>query len=355
MLRQFTYQVSPMRVVFGIGTIGSLPDELDRLGVKRALLLATPRQQAQLGDLTRLTGARSVGVFDGAVVHTPVAVTERAMELVRDLKPDGIVAIGAGATTGLSKAIALRTDLPQLILPTSYAGSEMTPVLGETRDGVKTTQSSPAILPETVIYDVNLTLSMSPKFSAISALNAIAHAVEALYANDRNPITSLMAEEAIAALAKSLPEIMARPDDIGARSEALYGAWLCGVCLGTVGMALHHKLCHTVGALFDLPHAETHAVLLPHTAAYNASAAIDAMACVSRALRAGDAPEGLFKLCGRLNAPRSLKELGMPESGIEQAAALAVKNPYWNPRPVEQEAIRQLLARAWSGLPPLSP
>ena len=179
MLRQFTYQVSPVRVVFGIGTIGSLPDELDRLGVKRALLLATPRQQSQLGDLTRLTGARSVGVFDGAVVHTPVAVTERAMALVGDLKPDGIVAIGAGATTGLSKAIALRTDLPQLILPTSYAGSEMTPVLGQTSDGVKSTQSSPAILPETVIYDVNLTLSMSPKFSAISGLNAIAHAVEA--------------------------------------------------------------------------------------------------------------------------------------------------------------------------------
>jgi alcohol dehydrogenase class IV len=352
MLRPFTYQVRPMRVVFGIGTIKALPDELDRIGVRRALLLATPRQQSQLGDLAHLTGARSVGVFDGAVMHTPIAVTERAMELVRDLKPDGIVAIGAGATTGLSKAIALRTDLPQLILPTSYAGSEMTPVLGQTRDGVKTTQSSPAILPEAVIYDVNLTLSMSPQFSAISGLNAIAHAVEALYARDGNPITSLMAEEAIARLATSLPQIMAHPDDIGARSDALYGAWLCGVCLGTVGMALHHKLCHTVGALFDLPHAETHAVLLPHTVAYNAAAATEAMARVSRALGAEHAAEGLYELCGRLNAPRSLSEIGMPESGIEQAAALAVKNPYWNPHPVEQEAIRRLLARAWSGLPP---
>jgi len=352
MPQAFTYQVSPMRVVFGIGTIKSLPDELDRLGVRRALLLATPRQQSQLGDLKRLTGVRSVGVFDGAVVHTPVAVTERAMELVRDLKPDGIVAIGAGATTGLSKAIALRTDLPQLILPTSYAGSEMTPVLGQTRDGVKTTQSSPAILPEAVIYDVNLTLSMSPQFSAISGLNAIAHAVEALYARDGNPITSLMAEEAIARLATSLPQIMAHPDDIGARSDALYGAWLCGVCLGTVGMALHHKLCHTVGALFDLPHAETHAVLLPHTIAYNAAAAIEAMARASRALGTADAAEGLYELCGRLNAPRSLSQIGMPEGGIEQAAVLAVKNPYWNPRPVEVKAIRGLLARAWSGLPP---
>ncbi|MDF6743889.1 iron-containing alcohol dehydrogenase, partial [Escherichia coli] len=149
------YQVSPMRVVFGTGTVAQLADELDRLGIARALVLASRRQQAELGDLASLTGGRMAGVFDGAVVHTPVVVTERAMQLVRELKPDGVVAIGAGAATGLSKAIALRTDLPQLIVPTSYAGSEMTPVLGETVDGVKTTQSSPNILPEAVIYDVN--------------------------------------------------------------------------------------------------------------------------------------------------------------------------------------------------------
>ncbi|MFB9266858.1 maleylacetate reductase [Bradyrhizobium erythrophlei] len=352
MSQPFTYQVSPMRVVFGVGTIAKLPDELDRLGIRRALLLATRRQQAELGDVAVLTGGRAAGLFDGAVVHTPVVVTERAMDVVRELKPDGVVAIGAGAATGLSKAIALRTDLPQLILPTSYAGSEMTPVLGETVDGVKTTQSSPKILPETVIYDVNLTVSMPAKFSAISGLNAIAHAAEALYARDGNPITSLMAEEAIAKLASALPEVVARPRDIDARSDALYGAWLCGVCLGTVGMALHHKLCHTVGALFDLPHAETHAVLLPHTVAYNTPAAPEALGRAARALGSPDAAAGLFELSARLAAPRSLAEIGMPEDGIEKAAELATKNPYWNPRPIEQGGIRDLLRRAWSGAPP---
>ncbi|WOH83130.1 maleylacetate reductase [Bradyrhizobium sp. BEA-2-5] len=352
MAQPFTYQVSPMRVVFGVGTVAQLADELDRLGISRALLLASRRQQAELGDLADLTGGRAAGLFDGAVVHTPVAVTEHAMEIVGELKPDGVVAIGAGAATGLSKAIALRTDLPQLIVPTSYAGSEMTPVLGETVDGVKTTQSSPRILPETVIYDVNLTISMPAKFSAISGLNAIAHAAEALYARDGNPITSLMAEEAIAKLASSLPDVIARPRDLDARAEALYGAWLCGVCLGTVGMALHHKLCHTLGALFDLPHAETHAVLLPHTIAYNTPAARDPVSRAARALGAASAADGLFDLSARLGAPRSLAEIGMPEDGIAKAAALATKNPYWNPRPIEESGIRDLLKRAWSGARP---
>lgn len=352
MPQSFTYQVSPMRVVFGVGTVAQLADELDRLGVRRALVLASRRQQAEVGNLAALTGGRMVGVFDGAVVHTPVGVTERAMQVVREVEPDGVVAVGAGAATGLSKAIALRIDLPQLIVPTSYAGSEMTPVLGETVDGVKTTQSSPKILPEAVIYDVNLTISMPAKFSAISGLNAIAHAAEALYARDGNPITSLMAEEAIAKLASSLPDVIARPRDLDARSDALYGAWLCAVCLGTVGMALHHKLCHTIGALFDLPHAETHAVLLPHTIAYNTPAAGDSIPRAARALGVASAAEGLFDLSERLGAPRSLAEIGMPKDGIAKAAALATKNPYWNPRPIEEGGIKELLRRAWSGARP---
>jgi maleylacetate reductase len=352
MPQPFVYQVSPMRVVFGVGTIARLADELERLGVRRALVVASRRQQAELGDLAGLTGGRVAGLFEGAIVHTPVGVTEQAMQAVRELKPDGVVAIGAGAATGLSKAIALRTDLPQLIVPTSYAGSEMTPVLGETVDGVKTTQSSPKILPEAVLYDVNLTVSMPAKFSAISGLNALAHAAEALYARDGNPITALMAEEAIAKLASSLPEVIARPRDLDARSDALYGAWLCAVCLGTVGMALHHKLCHTVGALFDLPHAETHAVLLPHTIAYNAPAAPEAIGRAARALGAPDAADGLFDLSARLGAPRALAEIGMPEDGIARAAELATKNPYWNPRPIEADGIRALLTRAWSGARP---
>jgi alcohol dehydrogenase class IV len=242
-----------------------------------------------------------------------------------------------------------------VILPTTYAGSEMTPILGETRDGIKTTQSSTKVLPETVIYDVELTVSMSARFSALSGLNAVAHAVEALYARDSNPVISMIAREAISKLAVALPRVSARPSDLKSRQDALYGAWLCGICLGTVGMALHHKLCHTVGALFDLPHAETHAVLLPHTVAYNTSAAPEAMGSVAKAIGASDAAEGLFDLAKKLDAPLSLAEIGMPAVGITRAARLAIENPYWNPRPVEQQGIRDLLVQAWSGRRPQQP
>jgi alcohol dehydrogenase class IV len=275
------------------------------------------------------------------------------MAYAKDLAVDGIVAVGGGSTTGLGKAIALRTDLPQVVVPTSYAGSEMTPILGETRDGLKTTQSSPKVLPETVIYDVDLTLTMPPSLSATSGLNAIAHAVEALYARDRNPIISLMAQEGIRSLAQALPRIKNDAHDVAARADALYGAWLCGTCLGAVGMALHHKLCHTLGGTFNLPHAETHAVILPHAVAYNASAEPQAMAQIARALGAQDAAAGLFELAGALGVRRSLRDIGMPQDGIDRAADLATTNPYWNPRPVEREAIRGLIARAFAGTPPV--
>ena len=194
-----------------------------------------------------MIGERSAGVFTGAVMHTPIEVTERAMQTVHGVRADCVVSLGGGSTTGLGKAIALRTDLPQIVLPTSYAGSEMTPVVGQTSGGIKTTQSSPKILPEIVIYDVDLTMTMPPGLSATSGINAIAHAVEALYARDRNPVISLMAQEGIRTLAHALPIICAQPNDKTARTDALYGAWLSGICLGAVGMALHHKLCHTLG------------------------------------------------------------------------------------------------------------
>ncbi len=225
----------------------------------------------------------------------------------------------------------------------------MTPILGETANGIKTTQHSQDLVPDAVIYDVDLTVSLPPHVSAASGLNAIAHAVEALYAPDANPLTSLMAEDGIAALARALPRIVAEPADPVARRDALYGAWLCGVCLGAVGMSLHHKLCHVLGGMFNLPHAETHAIVLPHATGYNAAAAPEAMTRIARALRTDDAPQGLFELAQRLALPRRLADIGMPEDGIARAAEMAVRNPYANPRPVERVAIQNLIAAAWRG------
>ena len=252
----FVYSAQPMRVRFGAGTLADLPGEIEALGLRRVLVLATP-QQVDAGEaLAGRIGARAAGVFGRARMHTPVDVTAEAMRRVEADRIDGLVAVGGGSTTGLSKAIALRTDLPQIVVPTTYAGSEMTPILGQTENGVKTTVKSPKVLPEVVIYDVDLTMSLPARLTAVSGLNAIAHAVEALYAQDRNPVVSLMAAEGIRALGRALPVLVAEPGDRAARSDALYGAWLCGTCLGAVGMALHHKLCHTLGGTFDLPHAE---------------------------------------------------------------------------------------------------
>lgn len=345
----FTYASQPVRVVFGQGTLGEISSELERLGRSRALVLTTPQQAAEGQALGERIGAAFAGAFAGAVMHTPVDVTEQASRALREVEADCVISLGGGSTTGLGKALALRTGIDQICIPTTYAGSEMTPILGQTEAGRKTTLTDRAVLPETVIYDVDLTMSLPASLSATSGVNAIAHAVEALYAKDRNPVISLMAEEGIRALAAALPVIVREPADAKARSDALYGAWLCGMCLGSVGMALHHKLCHTLGGSFDLPHAETHTVVLPHAVAYNAAAAPEAMAAICRALGASDAAQGLYDIVGALGAKSALRDLGMPADGIERAADLALEKPYWNPRPIERSAIRDLIARAHAG------
>jgi maleylacetate reductase len=352
MTQAFTYNALPSRVVFGSGTLLQVPDELRALGCRRALVLSTPEQQDAAQSLASRLGDLCAATFTEAAMHTPVEVTDRAMQALRDANSDCTIAIGGGSTTGLGKAIALRTDLPQIVIPTTYAGSEATPILGETRQGHKTTQRSAKILPEVIVYDVDLTLTLPLALSATSGINAIAHAVEALYTQDANPVISLMAEQGIKALARALPPIMKNPTDKAVRSDALFGAWLCGVCLGAVGMALHHKLCHTLGGSFNLPHADTHTVVLPHAVAYNASAAPEAIACVARALGAANAAQGLFDLAKSLGAPTALRAIGMPETGLERAAELATSSPYWNPRPLDPGGIRALLDDAFYGRRP---
>lgn len=352
MIPPFDYAASPARIVFGPGRARDVGSELARLGGPRALVVCTGGQRGYADAVAAALGAQCAALFAEAAMHTPVDVTERALAVAQQHACDAVVAIGGGSAIGLAKALALRTDWPQVVLPTTYAGSEVTAILGETRDGAKTTQRSPRVLPEVVIYDVELTLSLPATVSATSGMNAIAHAVEALYAQHANPLVSLLAEEGIAALARSLPRIVATPGDADARSDAQYGAWLCGTCLSAVGMALHHKICHVLGGTFDLPHAPTHAVMLPHVAAYNAAAAPVAMARIARALGAPDAVAGLDALARTLGVPRSLRELRMPEDGLDRAADLAVRDAYWNPRPVARDTIRAMLGAAYAGAKP---
>lgn len=349
-MNRFTWNAAPGRVVFGTGTLVALAEEVARLGARRAVVVVTPTQ-ARRGAATLATlGDRGAGVIATAAMHTPVDVTEAALAELRALDGDCLVALGGGSAIGLGKALALRTGLPQIAVPTTYAGSEMTPLLGQTEGACKIAIRDAAVLPEVVVYDVDLTLSMPPALTATSGLNAMAHAVEALYAVDANPVTSLMAEESLRLLAGALPRCVA--GDAAARSDALQGAFLAGACLGAVSIALHHKICHVLGGSFGLPHAETHSVMLPHATGFNAPAARDAMARVARAIGAEDAARGLWDLASRIGAPMSLAALGLPESDLDQAAAIAAGSPYPNPRPLTREGIRALLGDAFAGRPP---
>ena len=350
-MQPFVYTTAPARIVFGTGSSVGVAEEIRRLGLSRALVLSTPHQKGDAEALASRLGQLAAGVFSDAAMHTPVEVTKRAVEAYRAAGADCVVSLGGGSTTGLGKAIALRTDAPQIVIPTTYAGSEVTPILGQTENGVKTTLRGPEILPEVVIYDAELTLGLPVGISMTSGLNAMAHAAEALYARDRNPIASMMAVEGLRAMIEALPGVRMEPQDTKARETALYGAWLCGTVLGAVGMSLHHKLCHTLGGSLDLPHAETHAVLLPYTIAYVEQAVPDQLAPLA-ALVGGRAGTGLYDFAARLGAPASLAALGVGEEDLDAMAELATANPYWCPRPVEKTAIRALLQRAFEGARP---
>lgn len=351
-MRAFVYDQPASRVIFGVGALDRLSEEVKRLGTGRALVLSTPEQRALAEDAAQRLGDLAAGVFPEAVMHVPIETARAARDEAKRRGADCCVAIGGGSTIGLGKAIALDSGLPIVAVPTTYAGSEMTPIYGLTEGGLKKTGRDRKVLPRTVLYDPTLTVSLPTSLSATSGMNSIAHGVEALYAPDRNPITSLLAAEGIRALARALPIVVQEPGDLEARADAQYGAWLGGSVLGAVAMSLHHKLCHTLGGSFNLPHAEVHTVILPHAAAYNRAAAPEAMRAIAGALGAEDAPQGLWDLARRIGAPVALKDIGMPEDGLDRAAELATQNPYDNPRPVDYAGIRQLLDDAYRGRRP---
>ncbi len=350
-MNTFEYTANPARVLFGGDTADRVREEVERLGCSRVLLLAGPAMAPAAARVRESLGVLLAARFDGAAMHTPVEVTEKALLVLQEAGADCIVALGGGSTTGLSKALAARSGLPQIILPTTYAGSEVTPVLGETRDGRKTTFSSPDVLPEVVVYDVELTRGLPVGMTVTSGINALAHAAEALYSPQANPIIDGFAVDAITRIGRALPVVAAQPQDAEARADLLRAAWLAGTCLGSVGMGLHHKLCHTLGGTFGLPHAETHTVILPHALAYNASAAPEAMRRIAQALGAhgDDAAGALYDLIVAVGGPTSLRELGLAETDIRRAAQLAAAQSYPNPRALTVEGIETLLVSAWNG------
>ena len=352
MTRAFVHRAQAARVRFGVGALDRLAEEVDAVGLTRVMVICGPSHEELGRRVADLLGDRVVALLPEARMHVPVEVARRAGEVATSVGADGCVAVGGGSAIGLGKAVALERALPVVAVPTTYAGSEMTPVWGLTEDGVKGTGREPRVQPVAVVYDPALTLAMPVDLTATSGMNALAHAVEGLYAPDASPITSLMAEEGARAFATALPALAIDGTDLEARAEALSGAWLCGSVLGSTTMGLHHKLCHVLGGTLGLPHAATHTVVLPHVLSFNAAAAPEASAALARALGADDAARALWDLSRSLGAPRTLRELGMAEREIGRMVGLAVASPYANPRPADADDVEAVLRAAWAGLVP---
>jgi maleylacetate reductase len=351
-MRSFTYDSLPGRIVFGVGSVDRLPDEVDLLDVSRAIVFYDVSVKDVGSELVERLGARAVGEFTDIQQHVPIGVVERARKAARDVNADCAVTVGGGSTTGFGKVVALDPGLPLIAIPTTYAGSEMTPIYGITSDGQKRTANDMRVLPRTVLYDPALTTSLPAFVTGPSGLNAMAHCIEALYAKDANPITSLMSVEGIGALARGIPASVERPTDLEARSEAMYGAYLAGAALGVVGMAVHHRICHVLGGTFGLAHGDVNAVVLPHAVRYNQAAAPDAMVRVAAALGVSDPATGIFDFARVIGAPSSLESLGFRREDIPEVVRLTVESPPWNPRPVEADGIAALLDDAFAGRRP---
>jgi maleylacetate reductase len=344
----FVYTSTPMRVVFGRG-LDPLAEELRHAGITRAVVICAPNRAALGERIAAFGGGRVSDVIAAAQMHVPSEVVQECAQRCKQLDCDGYLAVGGGSAIGLAKALALRSGLPIVAVPTTYSGSEMTPVWGVTENRTKTTGRDPAVRPAAVIYDPTLTLGLPVGVSVASGMNAIAHAVEGLYAPDCSPIVSLMATEGASAMAAALPGIVDDPSDLTARRGALYGAWLCGAVLGATTMSLHHKVCHVLGGRFNLPHAETHAVVLPHVMAFNAVAAPKMVAALSGLFGAGDPATALWVLQRSLPMPHALTELGLHEDDIAMAAHEITTASYANPRPADNHDVEAILHSALRG------
>jgi alcohol dehydrogenase class IV len=344
---EFDHQTYAQRVVFGAGSARTrLAAEVERLGGRRVLLVAAPSARKVAAELA--ADLPLAGTVDEVRMHVPVEVAEAARRRADETGADLLLAVGGGSATGTAKAVALSSGLPIVAVPTTYAGSEVTPVWGLTEQGRKTTGVDERVLPRTIVYDPLLTLSLPVEMSIASGLNALAHCVDSLWAPRANPVDTALALEGAHALVSGLPQVHADPSATDGRSETLYGAYLAALAFAGAGSGLHHKICHVLGGAYDLPHAQTHAVVLPHVLAFNAPAAPVAVRRLARALDAADATAALDHLYTEVGAPRSLGALGLPEDRLPEAAALIVEaSPPSNPRPVSEADALALLRAAF--------
>jgi alcohol dehydrogenase class IV len=349
---RFVHESQPQRVCFGSGEAAeTVPGELERLGASKVMVIASERDR---GLAERITASAPVVLrYHDVVMHVPADVASRAREAAAGGGADALVSIGGGSATGLAKAIALTSGVPIVAVPTTYAGSEATSVWGLTEAGRKTTGVDARVLPRVIVYDAALTVSLPVPVSVASGLNALAHCIDAMWGPNADPIDWALATEGIRALRAGLPAVFADPANLDGREQALYAAYLSATAFASAGSGLHHKICHVLGGAYNLPHAQTHAVVLPYVLAFNGPPAPEAERRIAAALGAERAVDGLEEFRRELQAPRALRDYGFAESDIPAAAeAIRPAVPPGNPRPVTSGDLQRLLHAAWQGADP---
>ena len=351
----FVHDMPSPRVIFGVGAVQEVPVEAQRLGGQRVLVISTGSMRTVADEVSASLGGDLAGRIDRVAMHVPIALADEATTTAISMRTDLLVCLGGGSAIGLAKAIAKSTGIPILAIPTTYAGSEMTSIWGQTEQGRKTTGRDQVVLPRTVIYDPALTAGLPPAVSATSGMNAVAHAVEALYAPDATPVTTLIATEGLRVLAQTLPGVVAHPHELAARGDALYGAWLCGWVLGATRMGLHHTLCHVLGGTYGLPHAAVHSAVLPYVTAWNLESSPALVRASAVSLGSDDPAGAVWDLASSLKSPTSLAVLGFPADAIDAVAESVSATPPVNPRPISFEGVREILHAALEGIRPAPP
>jgi maleylacetate reductase len=340
------------RVIFASGALSHIADEIALLNKKRVLLISDESAASHAKLLQSQLGALVVQSVSHVVMHVPDEFSAPIAESARSAQIDLVVTIGGGSATGLGKVIALDCAIDLMAIPTTYAGSEMTSIWGRTKNNQKSTGRDPAVLPKTTIYDPELTLSLPYSISVNSGMNAIAHAVEALYAPEVTAEIREAALEGITIFASGLRGISENANNLNARTDLLRGSMLCGFSLNNATMGIHHKICHTLGGMFDLPHAPMHSAVLPWAVQYNQNFATTQLNEVAEVLSARSAAQGLWDLAKEVGAQTSLKEIGYPIEKSEEVAAVISSAKYVNPRPYNHDGIMELLSNANTGSRP---
>jgi maleylacetate reductase len=351
----FEHVTLGQRVLFGAGRAANhLADEVARQAAKRVMVISEGASARTAAAVTR--GVEVTVNYTDVAPHVPIGTAEQARTVALDNSIDLLVSVGGGSTTGLAKAIAMTTRIPIVAVPTTYAGSEATNVWGITESARKTTGVDDNVLPITVIYDVDLTLSLPLSITIASGMNAMAHCIDSMWAPRADPLNTALAAEGIRALAAGLSSVKSDPHHAAAREQLLYGAYLAGVAFASAGSGMHHKICHVLGGAYDLPHAQTHAVILPHVLAFNTATAPELDERIAAAFGSKSATSGLNALRRQLDAPAALKDYGFEKQDIPGAAGLIFPViPESNPRPVTKTDLENLLRAAHAGTSPDRP